>query len=1555
MSPADVDSLGRVGFASSGDRSMFRGITNDITGDNPVFATTPENSPLALANGSLTRLIELAGLEPVEGTLDSNVGGFDLDWGVWVGDGQADLELQKYLNSSDTDPLAAVLLNPLVLSSALPTDIGALTGQKRYNVFDWQLVATGFESEPIYDVHSVSAHLYFDFDTGYFGFPGFADETPYLTICITEGCEGANLVEVLSRASQNVLGDGIFSQNISWHSGVSDGQGTFTFNQFANGQFLGNEGTGFLLNVDIGLYDMGESDHGEILTSILENPALLPGRSVYGAILFNGDPIQYVMTSVERDALPNQGFAILDGQGEENHPFLFGPASDASSGSDVQIADGTAFFESFRLVDQQAEFSHFMQPNENFDLHWGNWFGGESGTLLYDNSFDNTSGNEVLGETLFATFTPADIADLTASRRYDLTAYRLSESESESEIFASFDLDLANSVINNFEIEACVGSGLCATPDYRWITGELDGIPLQNFASQIHWHFNDGSLTGSETSETTFSGTISGSFLGDDAEGLVAGFDFAENGGDNNRLYGGLLFEQSPLVGVAEADTLTRAGFTIYPDPDLDGPLIIDGIIGSSSDGATGDPVIVENIDYWGDNSYPYNVEDDHRIARRLDAAVASLATDVGGYDLDWGFWETGETSNSGLTIDDDQFGVDSLSPLAGAWFASGTPTDISSYDGQYSFSATEHVQVKASGGELSAFSGLLEIDLYSGNFYGNLDICIGGEDCGNASQNWEVLIDYGVIDGPLLSGIPSGTVSFPGTESVDESIGGLFHGFFVGDTLSGLASGFSFRSFEEESDAALSGVALFELDPEPFEYSTDSFNGIGMALIPNWGNDIILGRSTFGLGEGEEGGPEVFSFSGDGELDEDLFNTDPDYIALADGFKTYSNTLPNHSVEWGIWVAGEGELHRRLLDVNNIHTFEENDGYFFSIETFPAELADLTGTTTFSSEAGGESAQFFGRVFHEGTTQSLTDFVGYFDVDFDSLAVSDGHLSLGFQGEGIHQQWLIDFGGLLTRHPDGATTAVVMDHSFIDINDFELYDDGVLVNDVTVEGSLAGIFAQGIETGPGFAGGFNLTLSGEGYSGTRAAGGFLLEEDGLLSGLEFQSLEQIGILATATSDLSDTQLFGGLGQKAGNSGNPILADIPFDPVADAFRKFPNAIFRKGEPTDVVDFDADVLDLGIAWGGWEDGGIQRVIRGPGATTTQLAQDAYWFVAPETPIANLTGTVNYEYVPASGGEDDLFIGTGDSGAITSIGSFGLELDFANGDSEGHLDLTVGAGEGNSWSIEFGREGHLLSTPGVMGFDLDTSTATYNESGLDTVKGELGGMVTGENGEAFVFAFALTGTVSEATPYVSGVLAASKADPPEEVAVDALSLPEPTVDEHNVDWGRWNKPVEENWVVVNHVDDNLATISTENHIAHVDPTPVANLQGSANYGSSLASGFIGSGNAGDVTSVLAGLDVDFNSGAISNGNLFIEVGGGDQNWAVGFDGTVIGGVVDLNAVDGSLSDPTGVISNSVEASLGGVFTGENAEAFVGGFDLVDQINQLNQVDGLYTIER
>ncbi|HAR89503.1 MAG TPA: hypothetical protein DHV53_01480 [Gammaproteobacteria bacterium] len=62
-----------------------------------------------------------------------------------------------------------------------------------------------------------------------------------------------------------------------------------------------------------------------------------------------------------------------------------------------------------------------------------------------------------------------------------------------------------------------------------------------------------------------------------------------------------------------------------------------------------------------------------------------------------------------------------------------------------------------------------------------------------------------------------------------------------------------------------------------------------------------------------------------------------------------------------------------------------------------------------------------------------------------------------------------------------------------------------------------------------------------------------------------------------------------------------------------------------------------------------------------------------------------------------------------------------------------------------------------------------------------------------------------------------------------------------------------------------------------------------------------------------------------------------------------------MVELNPLNSPLFDSNGLISNQIDAKLVGAFSGNNAEAFVGGFDLLDTHNPGNVSEGLYTIER
>jgi len=164
---------------------------------------------------------------------------------------------------------------------------------------------------------------------------------------------------------------------------------------------------------------------------------------------------------------------------------------------------------------------------------------------------------------------------------------------------------------------------------------------------------------------------------------------------------------------------------------------------------------------------------------------------------------------------------------------------------------------------------------------------------------------------------------------------------------------------------------------------------------------------------------------------------------------------------------------------------------------------------------------------------------------------------------------------------------------------------------------------------------------------------------------------------------------------------------------------------------------------------------------------------------------------------------------------------------------------------------------------------------------------------------------------------------------------------------VQWGAWNEPVPEYLA-------SKMTISAGDYSVDLTPTEMGNLTGSYNYSSVVD--YQGHGSAGPLTNVQASFDVDFNSGEISDGLQSVDVAD-RQNWLLGFDGLIEQGIVGLNSLGGVMTEfsPTAELINPIEGDLSGAFTGAEAEAFVGGFELLDSQNALNTVEGIYTIER
>ncbi len=120
-------------------------------------------------------------------------------------------------------------------------------------------------------------------------------------------------------------------------------------------------------------------------------------------------------------------------------------------------------------------------------------------------------------------------------------------------------------------------------------------------------------------------------------------------------------------------------------------------------------------------------------------------------------------------------------------------------------------------------------------------------------------------------------------------------------------------------------------------------------------------------------------------------------------------------------------------------------------------------------------------------------------------------------------------------------------------------------------------------------------------------------------------------------------------------------------------------------------------------------------------------------------------------------------------------------------------------------------------------------------------------------------------------------------------------------------------------------------------------------------------------GNVVAISSRFDVDFANGAVTDGNLGVYVddplNANDHRWSLNFAGKLDGGRLNIadfsnskieyiNPVTADVMNETMISPNS---TFGGVFTGFSAQGFLGAFDLIDQSNAENSVQGVFSTGR
>jgi hypothetical protein len=111
---------------------------------------------------------------------------------------------------------------------------------------------------------------------------------------------------------------------------------------------------------------------------------------------------------------------------------------------------------------------------------------------------------------------------------------------------------------------------------------------------------------------------------------------------------------------------------------------------------------------------------------------------------------------------------------------------------------------------------------------------------------------------------------------------------------------------------------------------------------------------------------------------------------------------------------------------------------------------------------------------------------------------------------------------------------------------------------------------------------------------------------------------------------------------------------------------------------------------------------------------------------------------------------------------------------------------------------------------------------------------------------------------------------------------------------------------------------------------------------------------SSSAGLVKNLQVQMDVNFSSGAVTNGALSANTP--NETWVAVFDGNITAGELDMHLNGASVinSDPaTASQPRDANGFIAGDFLGNNAQAVIGAFGLVESNAATNHIEGLFFV--
>jgi len=1092
----------------------------------------------------------------------------------------------------------------------------------------------------------------------------------------------------------------------------------------------------------------------------------------------------------------------------------------------------------------------------------------------------------------------------------------------------TLDMGAEENNITGGTLNLCIGANTCSgssEPWERWqvaFSGHLANGKIDQMALA-------GSIvigTGSGTTvveggnvlavepDRPLSGTLSGFLTGNSAEGLVAGFKIFESAVTSNSIIGSTVFKAAPAISTSEINALTREGFAIVAKNSTATNMGIH--MGKTPDlftaGAQGDVLVYSSSPGFVLSS----------------AGITGTETPNSlDYNFHWGRWTgtAGEPLKYHPNLNNKGIHNEIASEVI---VVSLQPSLVADLTGTHAFTADNTFLVTGPNTSGATLSGSFTINFNTGALSSGLLTLQLSNETWTASS-----FSGSVVSGKLAPVNLTGTVQNNSAET-SNPFTGSFAGRLTGSTNLGFLAGFDLvetgGSLARSGAAFLVGTAASPVltSSEYANLHADRFGFVlGRAFPAATPNSplAVYGRVKVNDGDGDANLAGVTETLVSSNASSPLTtNTEPAFIYQRHdaGVASRSYAVNGTGVNWGKWDASGVNNYRLFTNyANNSQFVGGSDSLLFVnfVPTTPAQLP-TTGTRTYL----GLNESIYGAVdtyLYQGSLD-LWRLKSAFDIDFSTGNVVNGILALCVRGTSCgagSEDWEFEYTGSFTQ---GILTSFNISNTRIDNTSTPLT--------ASLAGGFTGSFSG--TSHQTYVGGVHIYKNSAPGDYLRAA--YLLGVGSYLSADEIIgfNLGEYGMLATAEgAGIAD--VFGGRSQRRGNSDNYLLAD--YELTGDSWyddspfhTDQPQQIFRKGGASQSVVTNVGGLGSLLTWGEWDSESGARIVRDSlNSTDSELTQDAYWFIATPSAPGQLAGKyASYSSVlAAQGGSNEGEINSG------NLSTFGFTLNLDTGAiSNGKLKIYTGD---NTWTAAF--NGMARSKTGTFGpfVSLNVTSAKVKDDDVyesSNVSGNIGGMFINSGNQAVAaFAFKNDDTLG-AGEYVSGTAALGKEN------IDA--------------WGNWNSTLVSNWT------SQLVT-DAQSLFSSLQLTPqfvVANMTGEYRYSTVNPGNAVGTGtgsSSGSLTAINSQFDINFETGLIDGGHIAVTIGNTPKVWRVEFDGEYDDGILSLETLANSLTIDT--VANTGTASIGGRFTGANADGFAGAFNMQDGLDAANTVQGAFSL--